>query len=149
MSVSIEDLRPYLQSFDLTRLLVEGLGWNHYTAEPLTVLVEGCEYSLKPLAEGLGWNHYTAEPLTVLVEGCEYSLKPLAEKAGFQVFECSPAQDGGVPLYPVRRKVENQVAKSAFEHMLIFVDGARTTQIWQWVKRETGKPQACQRTDVL
>jgi hypothetical protein len=48
-----------------------------------------------------------------------------------------------VPNYPLRRKIEHQVAKSAHEHLLIFTDAAKKTQIWQWVKRETGKPIAC------
>ena len=115
MSVSIQELRPHLQAFDLPHLFVEGLGWNHYRAEPLAVLVDGCEYS----------------------------LKAVAEKAGFQVFECSPGQDGVIPPYPVRRKIESQAAKSAFEHVIIFVDQEKTVQIWQWVKRENGKPAAC------
>ncbi len=93
--------------------------------------------------DGLGWNHYQAKPLAVLVNGREYSLKPVAEKAGFAVFACAADQDGAVPPYPVRRKIENQIAKSAFEHLVIFADEQRTTQVWQWVKREPGKPAAC------
>ena len=115
MPVSIQELRSHLQAFDLPRLFVDSLGWNRYVAEPLAVLVDGRGYS----------------------------LKPVAEKAGFQVFECSPGQDGAVPPYPVRRKIESQVTKSAFEHLVIFVDEERATQIWQWVKRESGKPAAC------
>ncbi|MDE0165952.1 MAG: Eco57I restriction-modification methylase domain-containing protein [Bryobacterales bacterium] len=115
MPVSMEELRPRLRDFDFTGLFVEGLGWNHYPAEPLAVLVDGREYS----------------------------LKPVAEKAGFAVYECAPDQDGAVPPYPVRRKIESQVAKSAFEHMVVFADEERTTQVWQWVKREAGKPAAC------
>ena len=115
MSISIQELRPYLQAFDLPRLFVEGLGWNHYTAEPLAVLADGHQYS----------------------------LRPVAEKAGFQVFECSPGKDERVPPYPMRRYIERQVAKSAFEHLVIFVDAARAMQIWQWVKRESDKPIAC------
>ena len=38
---------------------------------------------------------------------------------------------------------ESQVAKSAFEHLVIFVDEERATQIWQWVKRESGQSAAC------
>ena len=44
---------------------------------------------------------------------------------------------------PMRRKIESQVAKSAFEHLIIFVDEERATQIWQWVKRESGQSAAC------
>ena len=43
----------------------------------------------------------------------------------------------------MRRKIESQVAKLAFEHLVIFVDTEQTTQTWQWVKREAGKPAAC------
>ena len=51
MPVSVEELRPHLQAFDFPRLFVEGLGWNHYQAEPLAVRVNDREYSLKPVAE--------------------------------------------------------------------------------------------------
>ena len=115
MPVSIEELRPHLQAFDFPRLFVEGLGWDHYQAEPLALPVDGHEYV----------------------------LKPVAEKADFAVFECGPRPDGVIPEYPVRRKIETQVAKRAFEHLIIFVDAARTQQVWQWVKRQAGKPAAC------
>ena len=115
MTVSVEQLRPYLSAFDFSSLFVEGLGWNHYQAEPLVVQVNEREYS----------------------------LKPVAEKAGFVVYECASGVDNNIPQYPVRRKIENQVAKLAFEHLIVFVDPHRKVQIWQWVKRETGKPAAC------
>ena len=115
MPVSIEELRPYLQGLDFPGLFVEGLGWNNFTGEPLSVHADGQDYS----------------------------LSPVAEKAGFQVFRCAPDHDGAIPDYPVRRRIESQVAKSAFEHLVIFTDGGETTQIWQWVRREAGKPAAC------
>ena len=115
MSVSIEELRPHLQSFDFPSLFVEGLGWDHFQGEPLAIPVDGYEYA----------------------------LKPVAEKASFAVFNCAPGPDGAIPAYPVRRKIEAQVVKRAFEHLIIFVDEARTQQIWQWVKRQAGKPAAC------
>ena len=49
MPVSIEELRPHLQGFDFSRLYVEGLGWDNYQAEPVAVLVNEREYSLKPV----------------------------------------------------------------------------------------------------
>ena len=117
--VSIEELRPHLQAFDFPRLFVEGLGWDHYFAEPLVVRVNE-------------W---------------DYTLKPIAEKASFAVFECSPGTDGAIPKYSVRRKIETQVARLAFEHLIIFVDADRTLQKWQWVKREAGKPLSCNEQD--
>ena len=73
----------------------------------------------------------------------DYTLNPIAEKAGFAVYECDSGVDNNVPQYPVRRKIEGEVAKRTFEHLIIFIDPGHKTQIWQWVRRERGKPAAC------
>ena len=115
MPVSIEELRPHLQAFDFPRLFVEGLGWDHYVTEPFVVRVNERDYT----------------------------LNPIAEKAGFAVYECDSSADNNVPQYPVRRKIESEVAKRTFEHLIIFTDPDRKAQVWQWVRRESGKPAAC------
>ena len=114
MPVSIEELRPHLQAFDFPRLFVEGLGWNHYVSESFIVRVNERDYA----------------------------LNPIAEKAGFAIYECDSSDDNNVPQYPVRRKIESEVAKRTFEHLIIFTDPERKTQVWQWVRRESGKPAA-------
>ena len=119
MPVSIEELQPHLQAFDFPRLFVEGLGWDHFQGDPIVLQVDGHDFV----------------------------LKPVAEKAQFAVFECAPGPDGAMPKYPVRRKIETQVTKRAFEHLIIFVDTDRTIQKWQWVKREAGKPLSCNEQD--
>ena len=115
MQATVEQLRPYLHDFDFTGLFVDGLGWDHYHAAPVTVSAGGRAYD----------------------------LAPVAEKRGFAVFECAPDPDGAIPPYPVRRKVETEVARRVFEHLIVYADAARTEQVWQWVKRETGRPNAC------
>ena len=115
MPVSIEELRPHLQAFDFPRLFVEGLGWDNYVTKPFVVHVNERDYT----------------------------LNPIAEKAGFAVYECDSSADNNMPQYPVRRKVESAVAKRNFEHLIIFTDPGRKTQVWQWVRRESGKPAAC------
>ena len=115
MPVSIEELRPHLQAFDFPCLFVEGLGWDHFQGQPLVIPVG---------------DH-------------GFSLNPVAEKASFAVFECKPDADGQIPDYPLRRKIEAQVTKRAYEHLIIFADAAHTRQVWQWVKRQVGKPPAC------
>ena len=115
MPVSIEELRPHLQAFDFPRLFVEGLGWDHYVTEPFVVRINERDYA----------------------------LNPIAEKAGFAVYECDSSVDNNVPQYPVRRKIESEVAKRTFEHLIIFTDPGRKAQVWQWVRRESGKPAAC------
>jgi hypothetical protein len=64
----------------------------------------------------------------------------VAHKRGVQILKCQPGAHGQVPDYATRRKIEKQVTKSAYEHLIIFVDEAKTTQIWQWVARQPGQP---------
>ena len=114
MQVQVEELRPYLQDFNLTGLMVEGLGWNHHRGTVISAAI-GNE---------------------------SYALTPVAEKAGFAVYRCGPGADGGIPPQSVRRQIEKQVAQTHYEHLIIFVDADETRQVWQWVKRESGKPPA-------
>ncbi|MDE2937385.1 MAG: Eco57I restriction-modification methylase domain-containing protein [Chloroflexota bacterium] len=114
MQVEIDELRPYLQAFDFPHLFVEGLGWDYYQGEPLALTVDGHEYA----------------------------LKPVAEKAGFAVYRCGLNADGAVPPQSVRRQIETRVAQINYEHLIVFVDAAETRQVWQWVKRESGKSLA-------
>ena len=93
MTTNAQQLRAHLQAFDFNGLFVSGLGWNHYRASPLQISIDDFTFG----------------------------LEPVAEKAGFAVFVCAPDADGAIPPYPVRRKIEHQVAQRAFEHLIIFV----------------------------
>jgi hypothetical protein len=90
----------------------------------------------------LMWNHFPTRPLDVPVDGITYTLKPVAQR-GMAVFECVPPSDAQFPKYASRRKIDTHVSKTAREHIIIFHDHAKTVQVWQWVKREAGKPSAC------
>jgi len=70
------------------------------------------------------------------------TLTTLANKRGMVAYLCDPSRDGRIPDYTTRRKIDMQVAKSVHEHLIIYIDADKTTQVWQWVKRETGKPLA-------
>ena len=114
MATDIQTLRPYLQNFDLTGLMVEGLGWNHHQSAPIVVIADNESYD----------------------------LHTVSEKAGFAAYRCSPKPDGTIPPQNARRQIENQVSKTNYEHLIIFVDATETRQVWQWVKRESGRPPA-------
>ena len=77
------------------------------------------------------------QPERIDIAGAAYDLQPIAEKRGFRVFHCS-----SIPDRNVRQKIEREITKRVFEHLIIFNDAARTKQIWQWVAREKGKPDA-------
>ena len=114
MRLNSERTRKLLQRFDFKTLFVEELGWDHYIST-----------------------------LDVPVDGRNFALSAIAEKRGMVVFICEPLNDGSIPEYSRRRKIERQVAKSAHEHIIIYPDAGKSMQIWQWVKREAGKPTAC------
>jgi methylase of polypeptide subunit release factors len=88
--------------------------------------------------EELGWDHHT-QSLDVTIDDQTFMLSAVAQKRGVIAFACVC----NIPVYAIRRKIEQQVTKSVREHIIIFIDRAKTIQIWQWVKRELGKPTAC------
>ena len=107
-------IREPLRAFDFNKLFIEELGWDRHTSH-----------------------------LDVPVDGQVFALNAVAQKRGMVVYVCDPLPDGSTPDHATRRKVERQVSKSVLEHLILYVDKEKTTQVWQWVKREPGKPTAC------
>jgi hypothetical protein len=99
-------------------------------------------FDFKKLFTELMWNHLQTRDLQVPVDGITYALLPLAER-GMAVYICVPPGDAVFPKYSTRRKIDVQLSKTAREHIIIFHDSVKTVQIWQWVKKEAGKPSAC------
>ena len=92
--------------------------------------------------QNLGWDRFTSS-LGVEVGDDSYTLQGVAEKRGVQIFEVRAAAGEAIPDYNARRKIEKQVTKAAYEHLIVFTDAEQTTQIWQWVARAPGSPDAC------
>ena len=119
MQINRNQISQLLKDFEFEPLLIDELGWNRHRGEVATEIRErGADES-------------------------EYLLTAIAEKRGMAVFLCPARTDGGIPDYATRRKIQREAAKSALEHLIIYTDAEQTTQIWQWVKREPGKPLAC------
>lgn len=114
MTLNTIRAREYLTKSDLRSLFIEELGWDRHTAT-----------------------------LRVTVDGSTLDLHALAQKRGMVAYQCPAPEGQPLPDYSHRRKLEHQVAKSAHEHLIVFTDTGNQTQIWQWVKREPGKPTAC------
>ena len=111
MPIDRERARHYLKEFDFSSLFIDTLGWDHYTTQH-----------------------------TVSVNDIAYNLSGVAEKCHFAVLTCAPLSNGSIPDYQTRLKIDRQVAKLHFEHLIVYYDHDRTTQRWQWVKRQQGKP---------
>lgn len=114
MTIDRARVREVLDSFDIKRLFIEELGWDHPPSERLSVMVDGVTYC----------------------------LEPIAQKRGMVVYRFDAASDDALPDHPTRQKLERLVARAAHEHIIIYVDAKRTTQVWQWVRREPGRPLA-------
>jgi hypothetical protein len=93
----------------------------------------------KLFIEELGWDRHDT-PIEVDLPEKSIPLKGIAQKRGVVAYLCALDE---LPDYSTRRKIEQQVVKVTREHFIIFTDCSSKTQIWQWVRREPGKPTAC------
>ncbi len=115
MQINLRETRQYLKESNFENLFTQELGWDNHN-----------------------------QTLNIPIDETEYTLTAIAEKRGMVVFECpATGADGHIPDYATRRKIQKQVAKSVHEHFIIYTNAEKTTDIWQWVKREQGKPDAC------
>ena len=90
----------------------------------------------------LGWDYLKEPPLIISFENHNFTLRPLVEKRGVKVYVCHPGTQGNIPADPLLRKIEREVIKHAYEHIIIYIDREKTAQVWQWVKREQGRSSA-------
>ena len=102
-------------------------------------LVEAFDF--QALFNELGWDlPPRQQPYVVNVGETAYSLEVAAHKRGVQILVCQPDEFGRIPDYATRQKVERKVTAEVREHLVIFTDTAKTLQVWQWVSRESGRP---------
>lgn len=111
MTLNLERARQYLRSFNLRALFIQELGWD------------------RPAAD-----------VTIRLDDRDLVLQAVAEKRGVAILLCPPNAEGTLPDRAQRRKVDFQVAKAVFEHLILFSDGSHTHLLLQWVRRQRGKP---------
>jgi len=86
--------------------------------------------------EHLGWDKHQGQ-LTIPIGDQKIELNAVAQKRGFAAYVCS-----SIPDRATRLKIDHQVTKTAREHFVIYADQKAGQQVWQWVRREPGKPLA-------
>jgi len=92
----------------------------------------------KLFIEELGWDRPTSRQNEIVEwNGQRFSLTPVAEKRGVRILHCPE-----IPDRNLRQRIEREITKRVYEHLIIFTDPERTRQVWQWVAREKGKPAA-------
>ena len=104
-------VRKHLECFELRLLFIEELGWDH----------GGSDLEV-PIAHHL------------------FPLKAIAHKRGMVAYQYVADSEETFPDHPTRQKIERAVAKAVREHIIVYVSHEKSTQYWQWVKREPGRP---------
>ncbi len=89
--------------------------------------------------EELMWNIVKDKPFSIVVDTHSYILRPLVEKSGVNVYLCDLNTQGRIPTDSILRKIERELTRNAFEHIIVYADETQESQVWQWVKREKGK----------
>ncbi|MCC6393469.1 MAG: Eco57I restriction-modification methylase domain-containing protein [Bryobacterales bacterium] len=84
----------------------------------------------------LGWDKHTGL-LEKTVDGRIHRFQAVSEKRGVVVLVAD-----SIPEYSTRVRLDELIAKDHFEHLIIFTDQSRGRQVWQWMRTESGKPNA-------
>jgi hypothetical protein len=85
--------------------------------------------------EELGWDNASSQEVLLTIDGQDFPLEQISQKRGMVVYGCK-----SIPNYATRSKIDKEALKYSREHFIVYYD--RNQQIWQWVKREQGKPIA-------
>jgi hypothetical protein len=91
--------------------------------------------------EELGWDNSDQPLLTIKVDQQSYTVKAIAQKRGMVAYHCITNNEQ-LPDHSTRRKIDKEVTQYTREHFIIYTNTAKKEQVWQWVRREPGKPQA-------
>lgn len=100
------------------------------------------QFRLDDLFNRFGWDSPDLRPRSVCVGGHDYKIVAFAQKRGVVALTCSPDKLGNIPPHADRLKIEREVEKIAFEHLLVFANDDKSILTWQWISREPGKPTA-------
>lgn len=111
MTFNAANAKTLLERFDFPKLFVDELGWDRHNAA-----------------------------LQVDIDGTSFTLKAVAEKLGAVAWVCNIANGGSIPERPLRQRIDRQVSLRTLEHLIVFTNGGRASQVWCWPRRETGKP---------
>ncbi len=87
----------------------------------------------------MGWDNFKTTQ-AISIDDIVFNLKGIVEKRGFKILLCPPLDNGKIPDYNIRKRIEQNVTKLFQEHLIIFYDADKKEQIWQWVIRQYNKP---------
>ena len=88
--------------------------------------------------EELGWDRLAGvSQERLVVDGAEVRLEGVVQKRAVPVYLHRGA---ALPDRQRRRRIERELSRRQLEHLVVFLDETSGAQVWQWVKREPGRP---------
>jgi hypothetical protein len=103
------------------------------------------DFDFTSLFNVLGWN-YLNEKNPVRINENTFIMYSVAEKSGFRILVCEPDKAGKIPDYSTRVKLDRAISRLYREHLIVFQDLSRTTQLWQMLMRAPGTPDQLTQT---
>ncbi|HRO43694.1 MAG TPA: hypothetical protein PL009_12730, partial [Flavipsychrobacter sp.] len=93
----------------------------------------------------LGWdnNRELYTPIAIKTangKAFSFDITPIAMQAGFRVLHCAPLQNGELPDSGTRQRIATALHKRYPEHLLIFTDAKKTSQVWNVVLKRKDQP---------
>ncbi|MBP6871652.1 MAG: Eco57I restriction-modification methylase domain-containing protein [Bacteroidales bacterium] len=104
------------------------------------------DFDFTRLFNELGWN-YLNEARSIKIEEETFNYHSIAQKEGFRIIVCQASENGKIPSYSIRRKVQTEISKNYHESLLIFIDKNRSEQTWQMIDRQPNKPNQFRQTN--
>ena len=95
-------------------------------------------FEFKQLFNYLGWDNIRIALSPVQVGGKVYTFSAVAHKSSFLVVRCD-SEDGLIPKYSIRSRIDAELRKQIQEHMIIFCDSENIDQLWLYSYRFNGK----------
>ncbi len=96
------------------------------------------KFDFKGLFNYLGWDNVRVQLSPIQIKDHVYTFTAIAQKSSFMVVKCS-SDDGLIPKYAIRSRIDNELRKQIQEHMLIFADSEDVDQVWLYSYRFNGK----------
>jgi len=111
MSINREQVRQLLHKFNFRDIFIQALNWSIPSDRRLLTVLDG------------------------------WQCRPIAELHGVIAFEVFNPDQIEIPDAKMRRAIHDEVARSARENLLIFLDSDRnrTQSLWYWLKRDESK----------
>ncbi|WP_017292785.1 Eco57I restriction-modification methylase domain-containing protein [Geminocystis herdmanii] len=111
MKINQKNITKYLDRTDFESLFIEELGWDYPQDD-------------------------TEKYITV--DEQIFTLTPIAEKRGFITYQCI-LENQKIPLSPILKKIDQEISKYSYEHLIIYASSQDKNQKWQWTKKEGNK----------